>query len=535
MTNVKVFDIPGQPLGLPTAFGPQFDYPATLAGSTPHFRVYYETQLGSAGLTLAQGVLGNVEADYAAISTIFGGIQAPPMNVIIARVHNGGAYHYGCAATDLYCDFGTGSVSSTSFLVVAEMVEVFEAMQGRGWNCGWSNGEGLSRVLAQLRYPTEDTENLSANAWLNGGRPDFITANDLTDRNPVSWGCSCLFLNWLNVQLGFSWNEIVGAASNTLNEVYANLTDSIDGFVQFCADIAVNFPVGTPAAALSDNPFPVVSTSVSNALNERASGPISGTDFQSEAFIAWAGVSNSLNVMASGQRRIWRNKQSFQVAAQSGVSLCQFNGRLFLAWWASGGRLNIWSTGDGVNWFQQMTFSQISDASPALAVQNGQLVVAWNEGAYGWNVNLRFSSDGVNWQPKVTTPLKSKDGAAPGLASFQNRLFVASSPLGGGISVASTPDGGATWGSTVTLPEVSSDGVALQSQGAQLVLVWPEAALNAPAHQIFLRSSADGLNFAPRISLGAASRLKSPSLATCYGVPTLLWSDPNLWLSLREL
>jgi len=41
----------------------------------------------------------------------------------------------------------------SSALAVAEAVEVFEAIQNRGWNCGASNGEGLSRVLAQVLYP----------------------------------------------------------------------------------------------------------------------------------------------------------------------------------------------------------------------------------------------------------------------------------------------------------------------------------------------------------------------------------------------
>ena len=38
-------------------------------------------------------------------------------------------------------------------LVIAEEDEVFEANFGHGWDCGASNGEGLSRVLANTMYP----------------------------------------------------------------------------------------------------------------------------------------------------------------------------------------------------------------------------------------------------------------------------------------------------------------------------------------------------------------------------------------------
>jgi hypothetical protein len=118
--------------------------------------------------------------------------------ILAARI--GGAYHYGCGATDLYIDAQTGpvNVDHSRMLVVAEEVEVFSAQQGAGWNCGASNGEGLSRVLATLMYPAQLDGFNSAASWLDTpDRPDFVDVNDPTDRNYVSIGCSVLFLNWV--------------------------------------------------------------------------------------------------------------------------------------------------------------------------------------------------------------------------------------------------------------------------------------------------------------------------------------------------
>ncbi len=130
-----------------------------------------------------------------------------PFNIIIAP-GIGGAYHYGCGGVDLYCDGDTSSppdVNHTRMLVVAEEVEVFSNSQGRGWDCGASTGEGLSRVLATQLYPAELDGFESASTWLNtSGRPDFVSVNDPTDGNYVSTGCSTLFLNFLRHQLNFS-------------------------------------------------------------------------------------------------------------------------------------------------------------------------------------------------------------------------------------------------------------------------------------------------------------------------------------------
>ena len=128
-----------------------FDYPATLRGSTAHFKVYYDPALGANGPTIADAVLASCESEYNRLQGYFGGLTPPglPFNIIVAP-GVGGAYHYSCSATDLYCDGDTSptpDVNHTRMLVVAEEVEVFSAAQGAGWNCGASNGE---RPLARF-------------------------------------------------------------------------------------------------------------------------------------------------------------------------------------------------------------------------------------------------------------------------------------------------------------------------------------------------------------------------------------------------
>jgi hypothetical protein len=229
--------------------------------------VSYDPSLGANGQAIADGVLASCENEYNVLSFLFGGITPGPFNIIIAPLDpsgqgQGGAYHYGCGATDLYCDAKTGpsmDIDYTHMLVVAEEVEVFSAAQGIGWDCGASNGEGLSRVLATLLYPAELDGYTSAAAWLDTpDRPDFINVNDPTDRNYVSIGCSVLFLNYLHYQLDFQWQEIVQAGAPTLAQTYTKLTGQPDGLTPFKALLQAFYPVGTPSGVTSDNVFPLL-------------------------------------------------------------------------------------------------------------------------------------------------------------------------------------------------------------------------------------------------------------------------------------
>lgn len=231
--------------------------PANLQGRTTHFAVYGDPALGQDGVTDAQGVLATCEADYATVAGYFG-IDAGPFRVVLFR-NPGGAYHFGCAATDLFCDARTAPADGrfSEFLNIAEFVEVFEAVQGGGWDCGKSNGEGLSRVLATDAYPNELDGFATAPAWLDSQRKDFVDHNFGSDTDPAANGCSVLFLNWLRFQLNFSWTQITRAAAPTLGESYTKLTGKTDGFKQFSSLVEAHFPNGQVVGLTTDNPFPL--------------------------------------------------------------------------------------------------------------------------------------------------------------------------------------------------------------------------------------------------------------------------------------
>jgi hypothetical protein len=238
-----------------------FDRPVTFHGSTPHFNVYYEQNFAN-GPAICDGVLASCENEYDYLVRVFGGLTPPnlPMNIIVAR-GIGGAYHYGCAAVELYCDGDTSptpDIDHTRMLVVAEEVEVFEAVSGFGWDCGASPGEGLSRVLATELYPNELDGFASAASWLDTpDRPDFVTNSDPTDTEYVSIGCSTLFLNYLRYQLNYDWPAIIAAGGATLEATYQKLTGKTNGIAPFKDLLQNSFPVGAPSNLTNDNPFPL--------------------------------------------------------------------------------------------------------------------------------------------------------------------------------------------------------------------------------------------------------------------------------------
>ena len=236
----------------------------TQRGSTAHFTVSYDSSLGADGPTLADAILAVCEADYLRLQGYFGNITPPNLPFQIhVTTGSGGASHATCAATSISVGGRSAAGVNIAFvrsLVVAEEDEVFEAAFGRGWNCGASNGEGLSRVLANAMYPGAEPANfVSAPVWLDTpGRPDWVNNTENTDRDYVSIGCSVLFLNWLRYQLHFSWNEIVLAGAPTLAQVYTNLTGKTDGFTRFGNLLQAHFPAGTPSGLTNDNPFPLL-------------------------------------------------------------------------------------------------------------------------------------------------------------------------------------------------------------------------------------------------------------------------------------
>src|SRR5258708_4094037 len=134
--RVRVFAHRSQIVQPGVTAAPGFDYTTQLAGQTGHFTVYYARSLQKQGLDVAQAVLQRCEADYARLTGAFG-LEPGHFNIIVAPLSTqhdgtGGAYHHTCLASDLYCDVQFRpevNAALTSALVVAEEVEVFEAVQ----------------------------------------------------------------------------------------------------------------------------------------------------------------------------------------------------------------------------------------------------------------------------------------------------------------------------------------------------------------------------------------------------------------------
>ncbi len=122
---------------------------------------------GCAALTGAGWCLLNTNQPIT-LSALYGGIMPAaaslPFQVSLVP-EGGGASRPGCLATAITCYICAGSlVQGIPLLVDAAVVEVFEAAQGRGVNCGSSTG----------------------NSWLNNtnpSRPDWVTNTFAKTRN----------------------------------------------------------------------------------------------------------------------------------------------------------------------------------------------------------------------------------------------------------------------------------------------------------------------------------------------------------------
>jgi len=238
-----------------------FDVPATLEGSTAHASVYYETALGQPGPRVAQAVIGKFEADFTKLTEFFGGTKLPKsLNIVIKGGYNS-AYHYGCADENLYVVVDIKPAFDTdfaNFMAVSQAVDVFGAVQGKGWNCAASHGSGLKRVLAAALYPAQLGGYATAAAWLDtADRPDWVNRSNSTDVDAVSTGCAVLFLNYMHTQLKIPWNQIVQAGGTNLGQTYSDLGLGNDGFVKFRQLIDAHFPIGKPSRLTVDNPFPL--------------------------------------------------------------------------------------------------------------------------------------------------------------------------------------------------------------------------------------------------------------------------------------
>jgi hypothetical protein len=237
-----------------------FDYPATEVGISGSITLYYDPSLGPPGLALAQQLLNAIAGPYIDMQSFFG-VMGSAADVVIAPLSgnndgSGGAYHFGCDFTSggvLYLDatFANTTVNPLDLevgLFVAELSESFMGLQGGGWGCGSSNGEGLSRFCAEVETPTGTLSAFATGpAWAQAGFPDWVSQTEATDQDAVSTGCAIVYLYWLR-SLGFSIPNIVQAAGATLAANYQSLTGKTTALQDLTAALAGR-------TVTSDNPF----------------------------------------------------------------------------------------------------------------------------------------------------------------------------------------------------------------------------------------------------------------------------------------
>ena len=253
-TGRHVLTLPGQPAM--AAASASLNY--IKRGVTANFAVYYDGAIAT-GPALADALLASCEWEYAMLKSWFGGLAPAglPFNIYI-DVGAFGAYHATCASTDIHCAaFAGNNPDLVRFVMAAEVDEVLMAAQNKGWSCGYSHGEGLSRVLATELYPAQLGGFSAAATWLDGTRPNWVDNTEQTDQDYTSIGCAVLFLNFLRYELTYSWNAIIAAAAPTLGGVYANLTGLKDGWARFSTLMQSFYPQGKPSGVTTDNPFPL--------------------------------------------------------------------------------------------------------------------------------------------------------------------------------------------------------------------------------------------------------------------------------------
>lgn len=238
----------------------RFDYPAIRIGVAGNVTVYYATSLGDQGAALGAQMLNAALKPYNDLQTLFG-IAGAAVNVIIAPLSgkndgSGGAYHMGCdfgSGADLHLDatFAAAPADPLNLeigLYVAELSESFMGPQNKGWGCGFSNGEALSRFCAEQATPPDTLNGFATGpAWDRAGRPDWISRTEQTDRDDISTGCGIVYIYWLR-SLGFAASRIAQAGGATLSANYQAVTGKTSAYEDLLAALK-------GVAITTDNPF----------------------------------------------------------------------------------------------------------------------------------------------------------------------------------------------------------------------------------------------------------------------------------------
>ena len=505
-----------------------FDYPATQVGIVGNITVSYDPALGAAGLTLAHQMLAAVAGPYNNMRSFFG-INGGPVTVIIAPLSganngSGGAYHYGCDFTTgnvLYLDatFASTTVNPLQLeiaLYVAELSECFMGAQNRGWGCGYSNGEGLSRFLAEYETALDTLDAFATGpAWAQAGFADWIGTTEPTDRNAVSTGCAIVYLYWMR-SLGYTIAQIVQAGGATLHANYQTLTGAATAYQDLRGAL-------TGLAVTTDNPF-------GTPLQQPALAVVAG-----KLYVAWKGLPGDEGIYwtTTTNGTSWAAQQHVaNVGTSAGPGLAALNTTLYMAWKGIEGDQRIfWSSFNGTHWTpQQLVPNVASSVGPKLAAFNGRLYMAW-KGIDG-DPGIYWSTlSGTTWAPQQHI---SNVGTAfgPALAVFDNRLYAAWRGEFGDESLWYSSFNGAVWAAQKQIPGVASrEGPMLAVFNNQLYAAWR----GEFSDERLWWSTFNGTAWAAQKQIPGVASSVGPGIAAfdnaLYGVWKGEFNDNRLWYS----
>jgi hypothetical protein len=256
-----------------------------VAGQTPHFTVSYDADLGAPSLAVANAVLVICEVNLFTLSRYMpymrGGGGDPFLNPTIdvqiinnplggppfASADNNG-FRLGQRSQIRINPFSAAGVTITNdyagMVFVAEMAEIL--MGGYNWDLSSSQGEALSRVMAEELHPASATN--WVNSWLGWPRPrpDWISRNEFTtpgifvraDLDPVAYGCGIIFIYFLRYQLGFTYDQICMAGGSLLSDRYRILTGATDDPAARVNSLLDRHFGAAPFNLVGNNPFPLL-------------------------------------------------------------------------------------------------------------------------------------------------------------------------------------------------------------------------------------------------------------------------------------
>lgn len=504
-----------------------FDFPATQVGAVGKITVSYDPALGAPGLALAKQMLGVVAGPYNDMETFFG-ITGGTVTVIIvpksgANDGSGGAYHYGCDFTSggvLYCDatFASKTVDPLQLeigLYVAELSECFMGAQGKGWGCGYSNGEGLSRFLAEYETAVGTLDAFATGpAWAGASFTDWVSTTEQTDQDGVSTGCAIVYIYWLR-SIGYTIPKIVQAGGATLKANYQTLTSRTTAYQDLRAAL-------DGLAVTTDNPF-------GTSLQQPGLAVLGST-----LYMAWKGIPGDEGLYwNTGNGTTWTAQQHIANAGtSSGPALATLNGTLYMAWKGIERDERIfWSTYNGTSWSAQQLVPNVgTSAGPKLAAFNGHMYMAW-KGIDG--------DDGIYWSSLTGTTWASQQRIAnvgtafgPALAVFNNQLYAVWRGEFGDETLWWSSFNGTAWAAQKQIPGVaSSEGPTLAVYDSALYAVWKG---NFNDESLWW-SKFNGTTWAAQHAVGGVASSSGPGIAAFDSSIYAVWkgqlNDDRLWWS----